>query len=150
VYVTYVRTTPEKAWKALTDSEMIKDYWVRHRNVSDWQVGSTWKHQDYDDANIVDIVGKVIECTPPKRLVLTWASPAEAANPAKNSRVTFEIEPFMDAVRLTVTHDELEAGSAMLDGITKGWPAVLSSLKTLLETGQAMPMTRRRWSEPPK
>ena len=149
VYVTYIATTPEKLWNALMDGEMTKDYWVRHRNVSDWKVGSTWEHQDYDDAGIVDIVGKVVENTPPRRLVLTWAFPADAANEAKHSRVAFEIEPFFDAVRLTVTHDELEPDSDMLRGITQGWPGVLSSLKTLLETGRPMPMTTRRWTGPP-
>lgn len=149
VYVTYISTTPEKLWSALMDSEMTKRYWGYHRNVSDWEVGSTWSHQDYDDESIVDIVGKVVESTPPRRLVLTWASPADEANEAKHSRVTFEIEPFLDAVRLTVTHDELEPGSEMLHGITQGWPAVLSSLKTLLETGRPMPMTTRRWGGPP-
>lgn len=149
VYVTYISTTPEKLWNALMDGEMTKQYWGRHRNVSDWKVGSTWKHEDYDDAGIVDIVGKVVESVPPRRLVLTWAFPADAAKEAKHSRVTFEIEPFLDAVRLTVTHDEIEPDSEMFRGITQGWPAVLSSLKTLLETGQPMPMTTRRWGGPP-
>ncbi len=156
VYVTYISTTPEKLWNALIDPEMTKQYWARHRNTSDWKPGSTWQHQDYDDAGSVDIVGKVVESVPPKRLVLTWAVPADAGNPAKHSRVTFEIEPSLpsfggakinatlDAVRLTVTHEELEPDSPMLHGISTGWPAVLSGLKTLLETGQALPWTVRR------
>ena len=144
VYVTYISTTPEKLWNALMDPELTKQYWARHRNVSDWKASSAWTHQDYDDAGIVDIVGKVVESTAPKRLVLTWAFPADAGKEAKHSRVTFEIEPFMGVVRLTVTHDELEPDSEMLRGITQGWPAVLSSLKTLLETGKPMTMTTRR------
>ena len=150
VYVTYISTTPEKVWQALTDGEMTKQYWVRHKNASDWKVGSTWKHQDYDNPSLVDIVGTVVESAPPRRLVVTWAFPADAANREKQSRVTYEIEPYMDAVRLIVTHDELEPGSEMLKGITSGWPLVLSSLKTLLETGKPLPMTTRRWTEPPK
>lgn len=138
VYVTYISTTPEKLWNALIDAEMTKKYWWNHRNASDWKVGSTWQHQDYDDAARVDIVGKVVESKPPRRLVITWAYPADAANEAKHSRVTFEIEPQADCVRLSVTHDELEPGSDMLRGITRGWPGVLSSLKSLLETGHAM------------
>ena len=150
VYVTYIATTPEKAWRALVESDMTKDYWTRHRNASDWKAGSRWAHQDYDDPSIVDIVGTVVESTPPRRLVLTWAFPADQSNRAKHSRVTFEIDPFMDAVRLTVTHDKLEEDSPMLNGVSKGWPIVLSSVKTLLETGRAMPMTTMRWNAPPE
>ncbi len=78
VYVTYVATTPQKLWNALTDAEMTKQYWVRHRNASDWKVGSAWEHQDYDDPSVIDIVGKVIEYDPPRRLVLSWAFPENA------------------------------------------------------------------------
>ena len=145
VYVTYIESTPEKVWNALTDPEMTKEYWVRHRNQSDWKPGSGWRHEDYEDAAKVDIVGTVLERDPPRRLVLAWASPADATDPNKVSRVTFDIELFKGAVRLTVTHDELEPDSGMLRGITAGWPVVLSSLKTMLETGAAMPMTRQRW-----
>ena len=144
VYVTYINTTPEKLWNALVDGEMTKQYWWRHRNASDWKPGSAWRHEDYDDAAKVDIVGKVVESAPPRRLVLTWAFPADAQNEAKHTRVTFELEPFMGAVRLTVIHDELESDSAMLHGITEGWPKVLASLKTLLETGKPMAMSTQR------
>ncbi len=149
VYVTYIMTTPEALWNALMDEEMTKQYWGRAKNVSDWKVGSTWQHQDYDDPTMVKIVGKVIERTPLKRLVLTWASLTDAEKETKQTRVTFEIEPMFGAVRLTVIHDELEPGSEMLRGITQGWPAILSSLKTLLETGQPMPGTTRRWGGQP-
>ena len=151
VYVTYIATTPEKVWNALTDPEMTKQYWVRRRNDSDWKAGSAWQHRDYDDASLVDIVGKVVESAPPNRLVITWAFPEDAANQAKQSRVTFEIEPFLGAVKLTVVHDELEPDSRMLQGITQGWPGVLSSLKTLLETGQPLPWTTTRdgWRKKP-
>jgi uncharacterized protein YndB with AHSA1/START domain len=149
VYVIYIATTPEKLWDALMDPEMTTQFWGRHRNVSDWKVGSKWEHQDYDNPATVDLVGKVIVCDPPRRLVLTWADPADAADEAKHSRVTFDIEPAYDSVRLTVTHDLLEPDSDMLRGITFGWPAVLSSLKTLLETGKPLPATTRRWGGPP-
>jgi uncharacterized protein YndB with AHSA1/START domain len=149
IYVTYINTTPEKVWNALIDNEMIKQYWSRHKNVSDWKVGSTWLHQDYDSGTI-DIDGKVVEFEAPKRLVLTWAGANEDLRKEKPSRVTFEIEPFFDVARLTLTHHELETGSKMLEGITAGWPSVLSSLKTLLETGKPLQMTTRRWSGPPE
>jgi uncharacterized protein YndB with AHSA1/START domain len=149
VYVTYISTTPEKVYDALLDPEMTKLFWGRARNVSDWQVGSAWSHQDYDDAGAVDVVGEVVEASPPRRLVLTWKSNHPMAQKDGPSRVTFDIEPFAGAVRLTVTHDELNLESPLFKGVTSGWPAILSSLKTLLETGQPMPMTTRRWAAPP-
>jgi uncharacterized protein YndB with AHSA1/START domain len=140
VYVTYINTTPEKVWNALIDNEMIKQYWGYHKNVSDWQVGSTWLHQDYDTGT-TDIEGKVVDVDKPKRLVLTWAGARDELLTEKAMRVTFEIEPFLDVARLTLTHDELEVGSKMLKRVTEGWPKVISSLKTLLETGQAIDIT---------
>jgi uncharacterized protein YndB with AHSA1/START domain len=139
VYVTYIVTTPDKLFNALIDPEMTRRYWANHRNLSDWHVGSAWRHEDYDDANDVDIAGTVIENDPPRRLVVSWANPGDVGDPAKCSRVSFDLEPLEKSVRLTVTHDELEPDSQMLRGITCGWPAVLSSLKTLVETGDVLP-----------
>jgi uncharacterized protein YndB with AHSA1/START domain len=138
VYVTYIRATPEKVWNAITDSGMSAQYWG-HRNVSDWNAGSKWEHQRLE-SDAVDIVGTVIENERPRRLVITWAFPGEAADPAKVSRVAFEIAPHKDdTVRLTVTHSELEPESGMLRGITEGWPLVLSALKSWIETGKGVP-----------
>lgn len=137
VYVTYINATPEKTFQALIDGEMTRQYW-QHDNVSDWKPGSRWEHQRCNDAHTVDIVGEVIESTPPRRLVLTWAAPASAADKARHSRVAIDIEPVGAMVRLTVTHDELETGSDMLKGISNGWPRVLSSMKTFLETGRPL------------
>jgi len=138
VYVTYIRAPVEKVWGALTNPDITQDYWD-HRNVSDWAVGSNWDHQRSDGSNATDITGKVLESNPPQRLVISWASPSGAAHAEKVSRVTFEIEPYKDGIaRLTVTHDQLEAGSDMEKGITRGWPLVLSSLKSWLETGKGV------------
>ena len=144
VYVTYIATTPEKAWRALVDTDLMRQWWVdpsagcARINVSDWQPGSRWEHTRADGSGIVDIVGKVVEHTPPKRLAFTWARPNEFDDEAKHSRVAFEIEPYAGGlVRLTVTHDGLDP--QMLEGISGGWPKVLSNLKTLLETGSALP-----------
>lgn len=102
-------------------------------NESDWKKGSEWRHLNPDQE--VWITGKVVECTPPKRLVVSWADPDRLAD---KSRVTFELEAIGDLVCLTVIHDKLTAGSKMLRGVSKGWPKVLSSLKTFLETGKGL------------
>ena len=91
-----------------------------------------------DDGRSVELVGNVVEVSPPTRLVLTWANASQAADPASHSRVTFEVEEYEGMVRLTVTHDELEAGSGMAKGVRRGWPVVLSSLKSFLETGSGL------------
>ena len=135
VYVTYIATTPDKVFQALTVGSITRQYWG-HENVSDWKPGSPWRHQA--EGGTARIVGEVVDCTPPRRLVITWAWPADAANKSRHTRVRFDIEPIGAMVRLTVTHDELEAGSEMDRGIREGWPRVLSSLKTFLETGKAL------------
>ena len=137
VYVTYIRSTPEKVFEALTRPEIARRYWG-HENVSDWKPGSSWQHVRADEERKVRIVGKVVEVSPPTHLVITWADPAEATDPASYSRVSFDVAAYEEMVKLTVTHDELEADSGMAKGIQRGWPIVLSSLKSLLETGQGM------------
>jgi uncharacterized protein YndB with AHSA1/START domain len=137
VYVTYIRSTPEKVFEAIGQPEVARRYWG-HENISDWKPGSDWQHVRANEQRTVNIVGKVVEVVPPTRLVITWASPSRADDPAAYSRVTFDIAPFDGMVRLTVSHDELEAGSGMAKGIQQGWPIVLSSLKSLLETGQGI------------
>ena len=134
----YVATTPEKLWNALIDGKMTTQYWS-HENVSDWKPGSRWEHREANKERTLKLVGKVIEFSPPRRLVLSWADPADEKREEKHSRVTFDIEQMRGIVRLTVTHDLLERGSDMLEGITEGWPKVLSSMKSLLETGSALP-----------
>ena len=138
VYVTYIASSPEKVWNALIDPTMTEKYW-QHENVSDWKPGSRWEHRAFDKDRTLRLVGKVIESSPPRRLVLTWASPADEAREEKHSRVTFEIEPAGGVVRLTVTHENFETGSEMFESIKKGWPKVLSSLKSLLETERPLP-----------
>jgi uncharacterized protein YndB with AHSA1/START domain len=137
VYVTYIRSTPEQVFEAITKPEIARRYWG-HENVSAWKPGSTWQHVRADPERAVNVVGKVVEVVAPTRLVITWASPSQAADPGSYSRVAFDIAAYEGMVRLTVTHDELEAGSGMAKGIRQGWPIVLSSLKSLLETGQGI------------
>ena len=143
VYVIYIEAPCEKVFDALIDPEMNKEYWGRHCNLSDWKTGSSWQHADYDDRSKVVVAGTVIESDRPHRLVLSWARPESLGDPDKTSRVTFSIDEQFGSTRLTVVHDELD--TEMLRAISGGWPPILSSLKTMLETGASMPMTRRRW-----
>ena len=138
VYVTYIRATPEKVWRAITDPDLSGRYWG-HSNVSDWTVGGAWEHRRIDASKKVDLIGTVLESEAPRRLVITWAFPGDAGDPAKVSRVAFAIETHKDdMVRLTVSHTELEPGGEMERGITEGWPLVLSSLKSFIETGKGL------------
>jgi uncharacterized protein YndB with AHSA1/START domain/DNA-binding transcriptional ArsR family regulator len=136
VYVTYIQSTPEAVWRALTDADLTAEYWG-HSNVSDWHVGSRWEHQRTDGSGVADGVGTVLETDPPKRLVITFGAPGEEP-PEGPSRVAFEIEPYGDIVRLTVTHENL-ADQAEYEAASAGWPAVLANLKSLLETGHVLP-----------
>jgi uncharacterized protein YndB with AHSA1/START domain/DNA-binding transcriptional ArsR family regulator len=136
VYVTYIHSTPQRVWEALTDADLTAEYWG-HSNVSDWQIGSSWEHQRTDGTAVADVVGTVVESEPPTRLVTTWAAP-DADPTTEPSQVTFDIEPYGDIVRLTVTHENL-ADEAERAGAAAGWAAVLSNLKSLIETGHALP-----------
>jgi uncharacterized protein YndB with AHSA1/START domain len=137
VYAIYIAESAEIVWKALLDGEFTRQYWG-HENVSDWRPGSPWEHRKDNAAGQVVILGEVVEAQPPHRLVITWADPSDPARRDRHSRVTFDIETVADMVRLTVTHDDLDAGSEMARKIAGGWPRVLSSLKSLLETGKPL------------
>lgn len=134
VYVTYIHSSPEKVWEALTDADLTAEYWG-HSNVSDWQAGSRWEHRRTDGSGIADVVGEVIEATPPRRLIMTFGSADETGPP---SVVRIDIEPHQDIVRLTVTHDDI-ADASDYESASAGWAAVLSNLKSLLETGRVLP-----------
>ena len=133
VYTTYIRSTPKAVWAAITKPEFTAQYWGEMTNVSDWKRGSKWEH--HNPEHEVWVTGKVLESTPPKRLALSWADPDDLKD---KSRVTFELEKVEDMVRLTVTHDKLTTGSTMAGKVSQGWPKVLSSLKTFLETGKGL------------
>jgi uncharacterized protein YndB with AHSA1/START domain/DNA-binding transcriptional ArsR family regulator len=144
VYVIYIESTAEKVWHALTDADLTAEYWG-HSNVSDWNVGSAWEHQRTDGTRIADVVGTVVESARPTRLVSTWALPGAQGSDTDASRVTFDIEPYGEIVRLTVTHENL-ADQAERDVAAAGWAAVMSNLKSLIETGHVLP--QRPWEMP--
>ncbi len=130
VYVTYISATPHKVWEALLKGELTRQYW-KHEQVSDWTPGAKWALVGDDANHTVKHVGKVLECVAEKRLAVTWGT-ADGADP---SRLVIDLEPVGDMVRLTVTHTELTPDMRMRIG--GGWPRVLSSLKSFLETGHA-------------
>jgi uncharacterized protein YndB with AHSA1/START domain len=134
VYVTYIRTTPEKLWSALTDADFIKQYWFGCRAESEWTAGSSWKLV-YPDGRLAD-VGEIIEATPPRRLVIRWRNEWNPELKAEGASLcTFEIERSSTAVKLSITHSLEREGSKFINAVSGGWPKVVSNLKSLLETG---------------
>lgn len=137
VYVTYIRTTPERLWSALTTPEFMRQYWFDCHIASDWKRGSPWKLQ-FKDGRIADS-GTIVEIDPPKRLVLEWRNEwSPEINAEGNSRCTMELEPGDNAVKLTVTHTMAKPQSKLIDAVGGGWPKILSNLKSLLETGDVV------------
>jgi len=138
VYVTYIRTTPEKLFEALTKPEFTRQYWYGVSSESEWRVGAEWKLR-FSDGRIAD-AGEVLEYDPPKRLVLKWRNEFRPELKAEGfSRCVMELEPAGDMVKLTVSHSMERDGSKLVEAVSGGWPKVLSSLKSLLETGKALP-----------
>ena len=136
-YVTYIRTTPAKLWEALTTPEFTRAYWFGVTAESDWKPGSPWRLV-FPDGRVADI-GEVVEVDPPRRLVLKWRNEFMPELKAEGySRATFTLEPEGDVVKLTVTHEIDRTGSKFIAAVSGGWPKILSSLKSLLETGAAL------------
>ena len=136
IYVTYIETTQEKLWDALTNSEFTRRYWFNTEVKSDWKVGSPFAL--VMNGTTTD-VGEILQVDRPRRLSYTFHHVlSEAACNERPTKVTFNLEPHGKLVKLTLTHEDFEDGSVILDGISKGWPAILSSLKSLLESGPAL------------
>jgi uncharacterized protein YndB with AHSA1/START domain len=136
VYTTYIETSAEKLWQALIDGDFTERYWFGHRVTSDWQVGSEYKFVAPDGHSVE---GKVLISDPPKRLAYTWDSGCSSdAKAERTSQVTFDLEPRGKVVKLTVTHDELDERGVTFRSISGGWPIVMASLKSLLETGHVL------------
>jgi uncharacterized protein YndB with AHSA1/START domain len=136
IYISYIETTPEKLWKALTSSEFTRLYWWDTSVVSDWTVGSPFSL--VLNGKTTD-VGEILEADRPRRLSYTFHHIlSEAARKERPSRVTFVLEQYGKLVKLTLTHEDFAEDSVIIDGISKGWPAIMSSLKSLLESGSAL------------
>jgi uncharacterized protein YndB with AHSA1/START domain len=138
VYVTFIRTTAERLWSALTTPEFIEQYWFGMRCESGWTPGSPWKLL-YEDGRIADI-GQIVEADPPHRLVIKWRNERKSEFKAEgDSLCTFEIETVPDvsppAVKLSITHGMERSESKFIEAVSGGWPRILSNLKSLLETG---------------
>lgn len=146
VYITYIATTPEKLWQALTDGEFTQKYWGDRIVKSDWQLGSGVKFLRGTHNNEPDVVrARVLEIDEPRKLVLGWAYELEDGTPeTPASKVTFQISVAAPGnVKLKVVHEVWEEGSLVDQGLIEGWSAILSSLKTYLETGDSLEVTKQ-------
>jgi uncharacterized protein YndB with AHSA1/START domain len=141
VYVTYIRTTPEKLWQALTQPEFTRRYWCDSRQESEWKKGASWRIVIPDGRDAAS--GEVLEIDPPRRLVLSWRDELRPEWRAEGfSRLAYDLEKQGDTVKLTVTHQVDKPGSKLLQAVSGGWPQVLASLKSLIETGEALAATK--------
>jgi uncharacterized protein YndB with AHSA1/START domain len=134
VYVTYIRTTPDRLWSALTDAEFMTQYWFGMHCDSQWTPGSAWKLVS-PNGEVLD-AGEVLEADPPRRLVIRWHHQNKAELKAEgDSLCTMELEPNGPAVKLSITHTIERDASKLIAAVSGGWPKILSNLKSLLETG---------------
>jgi uncharacterized protein YndB with AHSA1/START domain len=137
VYVTYIRTTPERLWSALTSPEFAKQYWRGARPEAEWKVGGSWRIS-FPDGRVAD-TGEIVEFDRGKRLAIRWRNEFMPELKAEGwSLCVMEIEPEGDAVKLTVTHSMEREGSKFINAVSAGWPQILSNLKSLLETGSVV------------
>ncbi|REE90672.1 uncharacterized protein YndB with AHSA1/START domain [Paenibacillus taihuensis] len=141
VYTTYIATTPEKLWEALTSSEFTEQYFFGSRIESDWKIGSK---VTYSRGGEVTDYGTILKCEPHRLLSFTWNYVADKSGRAEPSQVTFTLVPMNGSVKLTLKHENLIPSDIVdrddtFEGLNNGWPAILSNLKSLLETGRTLP-----------
>ncbi len=145
VYVTYIRTTPAKLWQALMDPEFTRQYWCETRQESEWKPGASWRNMA-PDGRVADS-GEVVEIESERKLVLRWRNEFKPELRAEGySRMTYEIENLGHSVKLTIIHEMDRPDSKLINAVSGGWPMILASLKSLLETGEPLEETRR-WPE---
>jgi uncharacterized protein YndB with AHSA1/START domain len=134
VYVTYIRTTSDRLWSALTDAEFMTQYWFGMHCDSQWMPGSAWRLVS-PNGEVLD-AGEIVEADPPRRLVIRWHHQNKAELKAEgDSLCTMELEPNGPAVKLSITHIIERDASRLITAVSGGWPKILSNLKSLLETG---------------
>ncbi|HEX3995021.1 MAG TPA: SRPBCC family protein [Acetobacteraceae bacterium] len=137
VYVTFIRTTPETLWSALTTPEFTRQYWFGMHQESDWSVGSPWRLV-FADGRTAD-AGEIIEVDQPRRLVIKWRNEFREELKAEGyARCVFDLESIGEAVKLTITHSMERDDSQLIGAVSGGWPRILSNLKSLLETGASL------------
>jgi uncharacterized protein YndB with AHSA1/START domain len=137
VYVTYIRTTPERLWAALTSSDFTGQYWLGAHAEADWKPGGSWKLV-FEDGELAD-AGEIVEFEPAKRLSIRWRNEFKPEYKAEGwSLCTMELETAGEAVKLTVTHSMERERSTFIGAVSGGWPRILSNLKSLLETGSVV------------
>ncbi|MGA7713347.1 MAG: SRPBCC family protein [Rhizomicrobium sp.] len=142
VYVTYIRTTPDKLWEALTKPEFMKQYWYGMHAECDWKKGSPWKLM-FPDGRVAD-AGEVLEVEPRKRLVLKWRNEFKPELKEEGyTRCVMDIEPDGEITKLTITHSIDRENAKVIEAVSGGWPKVLSGLKSLLETGRSIEPTHQ-------
>ncbi len=145
VYVIHIRTSPEKLWDALTKPELTRLWWCEVWQDCTWEKGADWNAMT-PDGRVAD-AGKILEIDPPNRLVLTWQNQFVAElKPEGHSTLTYEIKPEGEGVILTLTHEMAREKSKLIEAVSQGWPALLSSLKSMLETGTPLIETTK-WPE---
>ncbi len=135
IYATFIRTTPQKLWEALTAPQFARKYWFGTTVECSWKKGSPWKLVGADGS--VTDTGEILEIDPPRRMVIRWRNEWSPELKAEGpSRCTIELEPAGPAVKLTITHEIDRPESRLITAVSGGWPAVISNLKSLLETGE--------------
>lgn len=143
VYVTYIRTTPEKLWEAFTTPEMQRLYWFGAAQESDWKKGSAWRIA-FPDGRVMD-TGEILEIDPPRKLVLSWRNEFMPELKAEGwARCTITLEPADEAVKLMVVHENDHEASKFIEAVSGGWPKIFAGLKSLLETGKPLEMPNKK------
>jgi len=136
-YVSFIRTTPEKLWAALTDPIQMKEYWFGMHFQTEWKTGAEWQML-FPDGNAAD-TGEILELDRPRRIRLKWRNEFKPELKAEGFALcTIDIEPYGDAVRLSIQHSMERADSKFIQAVSGGWPKILSNLKSLLETGRVV------------